>query len=343
MSEVCRRSSGGAPRAARPSEASSRDVPLFAVRLVYPYRTTRLHVLEVGGTFSRPLPSGFPMPHSRRPRSWCYGALPFAALLTTGAKPVAPSPKLVVLITVDQMRYDYLERYASQYKGGLARLLKGGADYTDAFQDHANAETAPGHATIGSGREPYSTGIVLNAIGVPDSRSPLIGGGGPGASPFRFRGTTLFDWMKAKDGRSRALSVSRKDRGAILPIGKSKQNVYWYAANGNFTTSTYYGDTLPTSLQAFNGERIPLQYAGKAWEPMLRVSAYPEPDTVFVEDLGREPAFPHRLSPDSVQAARDIIAFPWMDDITVQFALAGVNALKLGQGPAPDLLAVSLS
>ena len=286
-----------------------------------------------------------------RPLRWLAAALPLGAMAMIGAKTAAPAPaaasapapKLVVLITVDQMRYDYLERFASQYTGGLARLLKGGADYTNAFQDHANAETAPGHATIGSGREPYRTGIVLNAIGVPDPKSPLIGGGGPGASPWRFVGTTLFDWMKAKDSRSRALSVSRKDRGAILPIGKAKENVYWYGSNGNFTTSTYYADALPDWVQAFDAKRIPLQYAGKAWELLLPASSYPEPDSVWVEDLGREPAFPHRLSADTVQAARDFIAFPWMDSLTVQFALAGVNALGLGKGPAPDLLAVSLS
>ena len=280
-------------------------------------------------------------------RRWLVAALPLAAMAMTGARrpapAAAPAPKLVVLITVDQMRADYLDRFASQYKYGLARLIKGGAVYTNAFQDHANAETAPGHATIGSGREPYSTGIVLNAIGVPDAKAPLIGGGGPGASPFRFQGTTLFDWMKAKDSRSRALSVSRKDRGAILPIGKSKENVYWYGSNGNFTTSTYYRDSLPAWVQAFNAQHIPQKYAGKVWEPMLPASSYPEPDSVWVEDLGREPAFPHRLSADSVAAARDLIAFPWMDDVTVDFALAGVNALELGKGQAPDLLAVSLS
>ena len=258
------------------------------------------------------------------------------------AKLAAP-PRLIVAITVDQMRYDYLERFANQYQSGLARLIKGGAIYTNAYQDHANTETAPGHATILSGREPDRTGIVLNSIGVPDSRAPLIGGGGPGASPFRFRGTTLIDWMKAKDRRSRALSVSRKDRGAILPIGRAKESVFWYASNGNFTTSTYYSDTLPAWVKQFNARRIPQSYAGKAWEPLLPLSNYPEPDTVSVEDLGREPAFPHRLSADSAAAARDLIGFPWMDDLTVAFALDGVNAMRLGTGPAPDLLAVSLS
>jgi len=284
-----------------------------------------------------------------------FAALPLAACAQAagqsatvesgGSRPanVAAAPRLIVMITVDQMRYDYLERFSSQYQSGLARLIKGGAIYTNAYQDHANTETAPGHATILSGREPYRTGIVLNAIGVPDSRYPLIGGGGPGASPFRFRGAALIDWMKAKDRRSRALSVSRKDRGAILPIGRAKENVYWYASNGKFTTSTYYGDSLPTWVQRFNARRIPQQYAGKAWEPLLPLSAYPEPDTVSVEDLGRDPAFPHRLSTDTVAAARDLIGFPWMDELTVAFALDGVNAMRLGSGPAPDLLAVSLS
>ena len=262
---------------------------------------------------------------------------------STGPANLAAPPRLIVAITVDQMRYDYLERFASQYQSGLARLIKSGATYTNAYQDHANTETAPGHATILSGREPYRTGIVLNSIGVPDSRAPLIGGGGPGASPFRFRGTALIDWMKAKDRRSRALSVSRKDRGAILPMGRAKESVFWYASNGNFTTSTYYSDTLPAWVKRFNARRIPQSYAGKAWEPLLPLSDYPEPDTVSVEDLGREPAFPHRLSADSAIAARDFIGFPWMDDLTVAFALDGVNAMRLGTGPAPDLLAVSLS
>jgi predicted AlkP superfamily pyrophosphatase or phosphodiesterase len=267
-------------------------------------------------------------------------AAPMGAQLTGH---VNGTPKLVVFITIDQMRYDYLEKFASQYEGGLGRLVKGGAVFTNAFQDHANTETAPGHATTLSGREPYRTGIVLNAVGVPDTHAPLIGGGGPGASPYRFRGGTLIDWMRVKDGRSRALSVSRKDRGAILPLGRAHESVFWYGTDGRFTTSRYYADTLPTWVDQFNARKLPQQYAGKAWTPLLPVSSYPEPDSISIEDLGREIAFPHTLSADPVQAAKDFIAFPWMDDITVQFALDGVTAMKLGAGAATDLLAVSLS
>ena len=86
-------------------------------------------------------------------------------------QPSAP-PKLIVLITIDQMRADYLDKWSSQFTGGLARLTKNGAVFTNAFQDHANSETAPGHSTLLSGREPYRTGIVFNTEGVPDPGSP---------------------------------------------------------------------------------------------------------------------------------------------------------------------------
>src|SRR5689334_15854745 len=109
------------------------------------------------------------------------------------------SPSLLVFITVDQMRPDYFTRFESQLTGGLAKLYHGGAVYTNAFQDHAITETAPGHASTMSGRFPRSTGIVQNTAGVEDPNAPVIGGGAPGASPRRFRGTVLIDWLTAKD------------------------------------------------------------------------------------------------------------------------------------------------
>src|SRR5215207_6517314 len=105
-------------------------------------------------------------------------------------------PSLVVLVTIDQFRGDYLERFGAQMKGGIARLVRGGAVYTNAHHDHAITETAPGHATLLSGRFPRSTRIMMNAVGVADSSAPLLAGGyGTGASPRRFTGTALADWL----------------------------------------------------------------------------------------------------------------------------------------------------
>ena len=195
-------------------------------------------------------------------------------------------PTLVVQITVDQLRPDYLDRWSSQFTGGLARLLKQGAFFSNATHDHATTETAPGHATLWSGRYPSHTGVVLNELGVADPQSPLLFGRGGGASPYRFRGSALFDWMRTRDQFSRALSVSRKDRGAILPLGRAKQQVYWYSLDGRFTTSRYYADTVPTWVQQFNAREFLKPYLGAEWNTMLPASQYPEPDSAVIENQG---------------------------------------------------------
>jgi type I phosphodiesterase/nucleotide pyrophosphatase len=256
----------------------------------------------------------------------------------------ASRPTLVVFFTVDQMRPDYLDRWGAQLTGGLARLSKQGAFFTNAFQDHGVTETAPGHSVTMSGRFPRSTGIVRNAAGVEDPQAPLLTSRDPGASPFRFRGSALIDWMRSRDPRSRALSISRKDRGAILPLGRAKQNVFWYATSiGEFTTSRYYADTLPDWIRRINARRVPQRLAGQSWTLLLPASSYTEPDSEPEEHAGSDFTFPHALSADTMRAGAELPSTPWMDRLTLDAALEGLQTLDLGRGPQPDLLAVSLS
>ncbi len=250
-------------------------------------------------------------------------------------------PKLVVVITVDQMRADYLTRWRGQLTGGF-RLLQSGAVFTNAFEDHGVTETAPGHSTILSGRWPAHTGILTNPLGVTDTTTKLLVTGDPGASPWRFHGTALFDWLHAAEPASRALSVSRKDRGAILPIGTARQDVYWYQS-GIFTTSTYYRDTLPTWVRAFDALAIPFKAAGHEYRLLLPDTAYAEPDSEPWENFGHDVTFPHHLPTDSGRAALLYPAMSSMDSLTLAFALAGAEAMRLGRGSVTDLLAVSLS
>jgi len=252
-------------------------------------------------------------------------------------------PKLVVMITVDQLRPDYFERWKGQLTGGLGRLANEGAFFTEAAQDHAMTETAPGHSTVLSGRWPVHTGILRNDVGVQDSTARLIEVRGPGASPHRFQGTAFFDWLKAAQPSARALSVSRKDRGAILPLGRAKEQVYWYQS-GLFTTSRYYADSLPDWVKRFNAQRVPFRAVAAVWRPLLPDSAYKEPDDEPYENPGGpRRAFPHMLPSDSARAAAGYAGTPWMDSLTLAFALAGAQELKLGRRGATDLLAVSLS
>jgi predicted AlkP superfamily pyrophosphatase or phosphodiesterase len=273
------------------------------------------------------------------------GLLPGFAAAQPAPQPPPRAPQLVVFFTVDQLLPDYLERYSRQLTGGLGRLYRNGAVFTNAYQDHAVTETAPGHASTLSGRFPSSTGIVTNTLGVGDAQAPIVEGiAGFGASPYRFRGSVLIDWMRVADARSRALSVSRKDRGAILPIGRAKQQAFWYPSD-RFATSRYYGDTLPTWVERFNARGIPQSYAGKSWTPLLAASDYTEVDSVPYEGIrpGQDIVFPHVVPSDTAVAARVFPNYPWMDEATLQLALDGLQAMDLGRGPQPDLLAVSLS
>jgi hypothetical protein len=256
----------------------------------------------------------------------------------------AARPRLVVFLTVDQMRADYLDRWAPQLTGGLGRLSQHGAFFPNAYQDHAITETAPGHASTMSGRFPRSTGIVHNSAGVEDPQAPLLTSRDPAASPYRFRGSVLIDWMRSRDPRSRALSISRKDRGAILPLGRAKQSVFWYATStGEFTTSRYYADTLPAWIRRVNARRVPQSLAGQAWTLLLPEREYPEPDSVPQENGGREFLFPHMFSSEPARVVSELPSTPWMDRLTLEAALEGLQSLGLGRGPETDLLAISLS
>ena len=266
-----------------------------------------------------------------------------APAATIAQQPATPRPALVVFIAVDQMRPDYFERWPGQLTGGFKRFYETGAYYAQGMQDHAITETAPGHATMLSGRSPASTGVVTNELGVPDSTAPLLIVPGIGASPRRVHGTMLYDWMKAADPATRVLSVSRKDRGAILPIGKAKVPVFWYQS-GIFTTSTYYGDTLPTWLADWNAREGAMKLAGRSWNLLLDEKSYAEPDSQPWERGGSTFLMPKSFSNDSQRVALEVIATPWADSLTADVALEGARALQLGKRETgTDLLSVSFS
>jgi predicted AlkP superfamily pyrophosphatase or phosphodiesterase len=277
-----------------------------------------------------------------------------AVLALLGARPVMAAPvaadstdpgiDLVVVIVVDQMHPEYFTRFHDDLSGGLRRLYDRGAVFLHGMQDHAMTLTAPGHSTVLSGRPPASTNIVSNSRGVPDPAYPVIGAPkATGASPAKFRGTGLYDWMLARDSATVALSVSRKDRGAILPVGRARAKVFWYGYNSTFSTSTWYRDSLPSWLTAWNARRGVMKLAGASWTLALPAARYAEADTFAFENRGKDTHFPHVLSTDSAHLAGDITDTPFMDSLTLDLALEGARRLKLGTRGAPDLLVVSLS
>jgi hypothetical protein len=222
----------------------------------------------------------------------------------------AGKPKLILVLSIDQMRFDYLTRFNDLYQGGFRTLLDQGAVFSEAHYHHAMTETGPGHSVILSGRHPSHSGIIANAwydsflkrtINVVEDpvHSPL-GGEGRRASPVNFIGFTLGDVLKQKTPESRVVAVSLKDRSAILMAGPRGDAAYWYeTSGGNFITSTYYMSKAPTWLEKWNGQRLPDRYADKKWHRLLEdknlYEKYAGPDAIEGEWDRKDIVFPHSI------------------------------------------------
>jgi arylsulfatase A-like enzyme len=254
----------------------------------------------------------------------------------------APRPKLLVAITIDQFRYDYLSRFRPHYTGGLARLLDGGAVFTNAHYEHFPTVTAVGHATFLSGAAPALSGIIANSwydreagrqvTSVSDDATRLLGVAEPrsGASPRRLLVSTLADELKMVHGsKTRAIGVSIKDRSAILPVGRMADAAYWFdAATGNFVSSTYYFPQLPVWVEEYNRRRPADKYLGQSWIPFDHPSARP---------FRQLPTEPGKAFYDGVERT------PYGNQLVLDFAQAVVEHEQLGQRGGTDVLAVSLS
>ena len=143
--------------------------------------------------------------------------------------------------------------------------------------------------------------------------------------------------MIAGDTATRVLSVAMKDRSAILPVGRSREEVYWWSTLGFFTTSRYYRDSLPSWVQGWNRRDPSRSLASRVWNLTMAESAYTERDSLPAEKgLDGRQTFPHALPADPAGAAAQLSHFPWMDSLTLDLALTGVSALGgIGEGPAP--------
>src|SRR6266851_1187212 len=251
-------------------------------------------------------------------------------------------PKLVVIIVIDQFRGDYLERYRDEWgEGGFRVLLEHGANFTDCNYEYANTRTAPGHATLLTGAYTNGHGIMANEWWDPqkkamvaaadDDQTKLVGipGGGPGASPHNLLADTLGDELKlATQGKSRVFGVALKDRASVLPAGFAADGAYWIdRATGAWITSTYYRNELPKWAQDFNSNRRGEKYLNQEWKDsngnILRTTKPVEGKAGNFYDL--------------------VGSTPLANDYEFEFARELITYEKLGNGPATDLLIISLS
>lgn len=284
------------------------------------------------------------------------------------AKPVpgGDSPKLVTVIVIDGFRADRLTKFEDLFgEGGFRLLMERGAYFTNAHYGHLTTYTAVGHATIPSGSYAYRNGMVGNdwydrgrkvrVYCCEDAEAQYLGEPTKkhaGTSPKNLLGTTVGDeLLMSNNFQSKAIAISLKDRGAILPGGKLGKAYWWSSATGRFITTTYYMKDYPDWVKQFNEGRPADKYFGKEWTRLVSESAYARSardNRPYETDMkGNGRTFPHRITGGLDKPGRDFYEAlewtPFADEVTLEFAKAAVVHEQLGKRGVPDFLSVSLS
>jgi predicted AlkP superfamily pyrophosphatase or phosphodiesterase len=291
--------------------------------------------------------------------------LPIIASAQKGKKTVKieERPKLVVGLVIDQMRWDYLYRFADRYeKGGFKRLLSEGFSCENTYIPYLPSFTACGHSSIYTGSVPAINGITgndwvdqvsgysmyctedttVNTVGSTSNAGKM--------SPKNLLTSTISDELRlATNFRSKVIGVSIKDRGGILPAGHTANAAYWFDdISGNWITSTHYMQKLPSWVSSFNDQKLPDYYLQQDWNTLYPIDTYVQsnPDDNSYEGAfknEKRPVFPHQLATVKGADYGILRSTPYGNTLTLDFAKKAIEEEELGKDNITDILAVSLS
>lgn len=286
-----------------------------------------------------------------------------SAVGPTGAT-AADRPKLIVVVSVDQLCQDYLVRFRDNFakEGGFRRVFDEGSHYTQCHHAHAFTITAPGHSVQLTGAYPATSGIIGNEWFdrltdkiincVADSSVQVIGTASTKPmSPKNLLVETVGDVLKLKTaGRSKVFGVAVKDRAAILMTGHNADAAYWLE-NNVWVTSSYYRPDLPGYLRVLNEGQAIERYRGRVWEPILPREKYhnrgPDKNDWENPPKGWTSAFPHKMAgPGELSPydfAEQVLRSPLGNELTFEAARAIAEHEDLGLDEFPDLLCINLS
>lgn len=275
----------------------------------------------------------------------------------------ASDGRLLVIVVVDQMRADYLERYRALYKGGLARLLDEGAVFEHAAYPYLNTVTCAGHATIGTGAFPSTHGIIMNEwwnrergarsqCTADSSVTSVPYGGAPerlGHSAARLRLPSMGDRLRAASPQSRVVTLSMKPRSAVMLAGHGGTAVTWFGDTNTWATSSAFTPATLPDVKAFVASHAVDRYRREVWQRALDASVYAGSDDGVGErpPAGWTALFPHAL--DGGGEARSDRFYdlwersPYSDGELGEMAAALVKSQQLGRRGVVDYLGVSFS
>ena len=275
----------------------------------------------------------------------------------------SPAPKLVVIIVIDQMRFEYLDRFSKYWTGGFKRLATEGAVFERAFYPYLNTVTCAGHATIATGTLPYAHGIIMNEWYQRDAHRrmsctddpavkslPYVPPAEPiGHSAHRLRTQTLGDRLRATSPNSRVVTLSMKPRSTVMLAGHGGTAVTWFADSNVWATSSAYTPALLPEVQAFVDANPLERERATVWDRVRSPADYASADDDRFERPrpGWTRVFPHPLAGNAGSGADRFYDLwersPYADGYLGRMATHVVRAFKLGQREAVDYLGISFS
>ncbi|MEO6213912.1 MAG: alkaline phosphatase family protein [Vicinamibacterales bacterium] len=267
------------------------------------------------------------------------------------------APSLIVLLVVDQMRTDYLDRGRAHFTSGLKRLTTEGAWFTNGAYPYLNTITCAGHSTIGTGAFPYRHGMVLNAWWDRSSARPractadstvmnigYVATATGGNSAASLLVPTLADQLRQAGGRT--VTMSLKSRSAIPLAGRHPTSIVWFDDLAGWATSTAFTVTKESWVARFIDTHPLAEDQGRVWNRLMPSAAYSGLDAGVGEraPAGWTTSFPHELgSTAGSEFYRLWQRSPFADEYLGRMAAAAVDAVGLGKGSGTDFLAVSFS
>jgi len=293
------------------------------------------------------------------------------------ANSVIKKPKLVLQITVDQLRGDMPTRYMKNMgEGGFRYLQEKGIWYANAHYGHSNTETVVGHTTLATGADPSEHGMISNVwfdrvtgklvYNIEDKNYSILSPNAnisksnevdptqrmataDGRSPANILVSTFSDELALQsNGKAKIFAVSVKDRGAVTMAGQSGKAFWFSKKSGEFITSSYYYDAYPNWVNAWNQQKKSQKYANTAWSLLKDKSTYTFANSddnaweVDIDGFGR--TFPHNYQSADGKYFNSLLTFsPAGDELTLDFAKAIVDNERLGEDNITDYLSISFS
>lgn len=301
-------------------------------------------------------------------RTVCVLVIAFLFSLSLNAQRTGNSaisvPPLVVVINIEQMRVDYINRYWDKFQSeGFKRLYSEGAVCTNTQLDLHVQKISTGAATLFTGVYPSVHGIVNDSWYdrlkqkeikcAEDDFYITVGSDSHEGerSAARLLSPTIGDVIKINsNNRSKVFSIAMNDVSAIFSAGHSADAAYWFdTQTGNMISSSYYLDVFPDWVRLFNEKKFAELYASRDWTTLLPVNSYTESeiDAYVLEKgyYGRWNTFPYSMKKlqSRAESFKYLKTTPFGNTIIKDFALALIDAEGLGQDKDPDLLCVSFS